>query len=149
MNTSREWAEMTEKMFVGQKQHAVRAKFNEMAEEFSIVNVELSLKLAKRYRCKIKECYNNCAKIAMADDRYQYVEGYAMSIIVVEHAWLVNENGEIVDPTWIRLDHGISNDYFGVRVPIDKLELNGFSPGWLKYVLEKLEVENGKRAAVS
>lgn len=139
ISTAREWSEMTEKLFVGQRQHAVRAKFNELAEEFLVVNVELSLKLAKRYRCNIKECYKNCAMIAMSDDQYQYVEGYAMSIIPIQHAWLVNAKGEAIDPTWIQCKGAVSNDYFGVRVPIDKLELNGITPGWLKYVLEKLE----------
>lgn len=40
-----------------------------------------------------------------------YVEGYAAGIIPVLHAWCVDSDGKVVDPTW---DDGIGTEYFGV-----------------------------------
>ena len=139
MNYSHEHAELVAKLFAGQKQEPVRRKFIELSDEFSVLNVAESLKLSRKYRCEIKNCYSNCLRIATRDSGYQYVEGYGMSVIPIEHAWLVNENGEVIDPTWVLTGEHFTTDYFGVRVPINKVELNGFAPGWLKYVLENIK----------
>lgn len=64
----------------------------------------------------IKQCFANCQEIAILDDRFTYVEGYASSIIPTLHAWLEIE-GHLFDPTWRPVSAGTWKDreYFGVR----------------------------------
>ncbi|BDA71816.1 hypothetical protein CAL7716_059820 [Calothrix sp. PCC 7716] len=50
-----------------------------------------------------KNCYENCFKIINKYQDLTYCEGYATDDEVSEiftHAWLINEKGEVVDPTW-------------------------------------------------
>ena len=69
---------------------------------YNTINREESKILSKN--AVIKECYNNCFKSLY--DTYKikskvlkYIEGYTMSLIPIEHAFLINENNEIIDPT--------------------------------------------------
>jgi len=74
-----------------------------------------------------QECYRNSENLVTfqsLDDRYVYVEGYAMKpgLIPLSHAWVVDLNdGKAIDPTWPEGD-GI---YFGV--PFDNEFVNDFS----------------------
>jgi hypothetical protein len=67
-----------------------------------------------------KMCYRNSAEIALQRPDLTYVEGYAFADIPlpfpVAHAWLVTDDGLVVDPTW---DAGF--EYFGIPFTIDKL----------------------------
>lgn len=50
-----------------------------------------------------KECYRNAASLAIAHPTYTYVEGFAMQRklpLALQHAWVVNAKGEVLDPTW-------------------------------------------------
>lgn len=50
-----------------------------------------------------KTCYHTCQSISFSRKDLTYVEGYALSAEVpfaAEHAWLINTNGEVIDPTW-------------------------------------------------
>lgn len=53
-----------------------------------------------------KECYGNATGYAAIpdgrDNPYVYCEGYACSPrgIPCGHAWLINDKGEVIDPTW-------------------------------------------------
>jgi hypothetical protein len=67
----------------------------------------------------MKECYANAQTIAIADDDYRYAEGWAMLEgvpIPIAHAWLLNANGLVVDPTWAGLKNGKSAVYYGVEI---------------------------------
>ncbi|WP_414755915.1 hypothetical protein [Anabaena sp. CCY 9910] len=63
-----------------------------------------------------KSCFENCLKALINFSRLNYCEGFAIGddiSIAVSHAWLVNSNGEVIDPTWIGKNFKGST-YFGV-----------------------------------
>lgn len=73
---------------------------------------------------KLKECYSNSSKTLMFDDldknEWFYCEGYAASkslSLPLEHAWLANKNGDVIDRTW-RYSPG-DCAYFGVPFKYD------------------------------
>jgi hypothetical protein len=48
-------------------------------------------------------CYANCQQLALKNRSLTYVEGYAMAAgvsIPLQHAWLLDANGYVIDPTW-------------------------------------------------
>lgn len=74
-----------------------------------------------------RACYHNCQTLLFADMRrvkpqgFVYVEGYACSAavgfpFVTEHAWLVDRDGRVIDPTWDDPEHSA---YFGVPFKSD------------------------------
>lgn len=67
-------------------------------------------------RGEMKDCYRN-AFHAMWRKGLLYCEGYAVygpNGIPVEHAWLCDEHGQVIDPTWTD-----GCDYFGVAFSED------------------------------
>ena len=73
--------------------------FSKNSQIYNNINREESKILSKN--AIIKECYNNCFKSVY--DTYkikskvlEYIEGYTMSLIPIEHAFLINENNEII-----------------------------------------------------
>jgi hypothetical protein len=61
-----------------------------------------------------QSCFMNAARLALAHDYLTYVEGYAMSVMPMRHAWCVRPDGVVMDPTWrpsAVITHG---DYWGV-----------------------------------
>jgi hypothetical protein len=72
-----------------------------------------------------KMCFYNAERMAL-DRRFQrntlrYCEGFARSKeipLLIHHAWLINEFGEVIDPT---LRKGSDYDYFGVWFYRDQL----------------------------
>lgn len=117
---------------------------------FDFVNKEESKIISKSTDSKIKSCYYNCMK-GMYPKKYKYFEGYvAMKKIPIplEHAWLVNKKGEVIDPTLIINSPNDSDrtdsEYFGVE--IDKfwltkkcLKNKKSGPYLLEWVLEKID----------
>jgi len=117
---------------------------------FTDIDEKTSRGLSEKYRCKIKNCYNNCMIIALVNDDLEYYEGYVYSenLILLEHAWLVKDN-KVIDPTLAisksRFNQQIKKyaikkyaikkyaikkrnssltlgtQYYGVRIPKDKL----------------------------
>jgi hypothetical protein len=61
-----------------------------------------------------KHCYQNSYRLAAHHPgRFFYVEGYALGVIPVPHAWCVDRAGRVIDCTWEPLEIGA--DYFGVK----------------------------------
>lgn len=57
----------------------------------------------------LKECYRNVFLLCEGRPDLIYVEGYAMGVIPMMHAWAVTKSGIVVDPTW---EEGTA--YFGI-----------------------------------
>lgn len=74
-----------------------------------------------------KACYYNSYKIALRSKVWKYYEGYyickGMEGLVLEHAWLVNDKGEVFDPTAIN-NHFEVAEYYGMEVPLNVLKVN-------------------------
>ncbi len=65
----------------------------------------------------MKQCFWNSARLAMKDRRYTFCEGYAVSMIPCHHAWVVDENGVLIETTWN--EPGAA--YFGIPFRTDYL----------------------------
>lgn len=76
--------------------------------------------LPKQYdhmKGKSKECFFNAYTMAVKTG-YYYVEGYAMGIIPVLHAWVTDSTCSLaLDPTW-----SDGKEYFGVVLPMTYVE---------------------------
>lgn len=59
---------------------------------------------------KPKECFFNAAKLVLDSFKYTYCEGFAFGqVLPVVHAWCIDVNGNVIDPTWSK-----GSDYIGV-----------------------------------
>ena len=58
----------------------------------------------------MKLCFMNAYNLAIEDDRLTYVEGFALNIIPIHHAWNIDREGRLVENTW--KTPGV--EYFGV-----------------------------------
>ena len=64
-------------------------------------------------RGKPKQCFKNAYLLALAEG-FTYCEGYANGVIPLMHAWCLDKNKKVIDPTWKD-----GKDYFGVEIPIE------------------------------
>lgn len=99
-------------------------------------------------RGAIKSCYENSTAYAVVRTDTYYAEGYAIDLnlpIPIEHAWLVNGAGEVIDPTWDCVGDRV---YFGIafnRVSvIETLEASGGEAG----ILVNWHVLRNRRGAI-
>lgn len=63
-------------------------------------------------KMEMGQCYRNAFQLASTDpENLTYCEGFAMvpDLIPLEHAWVVDKKGRVIDPTW-----SDGSDYFGV-----------------------------------
>lgn len=67
------------------------------------------------WRGKKRECFHNAFRLASEADLF-YVEGYALSIIPMLHAWCIDADGRVVDPTW---DPDENMAYLGIPLKWD------------------------------
>lgn len=80
-----------------------------------------------------RQCYRNCFDVIQEHAGYTYVEGYAQTqFMIVRHAWLENDEGVIIDPTWANLDHpaGFLASYIGVKFDDTFLIQHVVETGW-------------------
>ena len=70
-----------------------------------------------------QHCYYNAWQLALNEPRqWTYVEGLANSgVIPLEHAWVVDKDGNVHDPTWQEIDCATPSDYFGVPFKVQFL----------------------------
>lgn len=91
---------------------------------FKGVNKKLSEKYSER--SIIKRCYDNSYNIAKRSKTLEYVEGYTMSLIPIEHAFLTNKYNEVIDPTLAKLKINnkeyYGSEYIGIKIPLDILK---------------------------
>ena len=73
-----------------------------------------------------KSCYWNCQQLLKEYPELIYCEGYALApdvFIPLRHAWLINAQREIIEPTWG------DNDSVYLGIP--------FSTSWFQFILDK------------
>lgn len=137
--------------------------FCENAEKFDKVDKHASKEMADKYNCEVKSCYYNVFNADIMG-KYRYFEGYVIDNnlpLAVQHCWLVDRNGIVVDPTLIipvdidledgskkHLEDRTGDTYIGVEIPREwvnktafKLERTGdFINEWFaKDIKEKKE----------
>lgn len=67
-----------------------------------------------------RECFRNATNLVLDNSDLEYVEGYAIhdGLIPLQHAWTVNKQDEVVDPTWSNPE---LSEYRGVVISRDIL----------------------------
>ena len=60
-------------------------------------------------RGPMRQCYKNATMLAVDRSEYFYVEGIARGVIPTMHAWCIDKDRNVIDPTW---DDG--KEYYGV-----------------------------------
>ena len=69
-----------------------------------------------KFRGEANACYQNCYQLLGSNKNLHYCEGYGVSSDLdraISHAWLVDETGAVVEPTWAHLELE-EVAYFGV-----------------------------------
>ena len=83
---------------------------------------------------EVGQCYYNAYSAVLEQQGYTYVEGYAQTrFMVVEHAWLEDRDGTVIDPTWANLDSEVSGfeaTYAGIRFTSEFVLANAARTGW-------------------
>ena len=78
-------------------------------------------------RGTIKQCYKNSFLLSLETD-LTYVEGFADNIIPVSHAWCVDRDGNVIDPTWPNPENC---EYFGIPFKQEYVISNIMKDGYL------------------
>lgn len=100
------------------------------------VDWERSKEIAKAYGMRMKECYKN-SMILHALRMGTYYEGWCTAIIPISHAWIVTEEGKVIEPTLVATRTNPENlNYFGTAIPIQiAVKANqDVLPAWFTYV---------------
>lgn len=88
--------------------------FLDNAKSFTKVDRKQSELLSKKVLAQVKNCYYNSWRGANSDFSLDYYEGFVIDKkigIPLEHSWLVNKKGFVIDPTLI-----ISGDMFNKQM---------------------------------
>jgi hypothetical protein len=81
--------------------------------------------LPKRYKARPqKQCFKNAFDLAVKTRAaLMYVEGFAFCYIPTHHAWVVDDQGNVIDPTWAEIAVPYAErSYFGIVVPKKTLQ---------------------------
>jgi len=119
-------------------------EFVRRAKPYDTVDWKASLELARRYKSYPRCCFWNALQIARRRPKlYRYCEGFAVSIIPTEHAWLVDDAGTVYDPTWALMSHHKDSpprDYYGITIPVAEVtrsrKQSDCQPAWLDLCLK-------------
>ena len=119
---------------------------------------------AWRKMYKIKQCYRNAYMLACKRG-WTYCEGYATRYISTEHAWCIDNDGRVVDPTWsdkLHTGETVTPDYFGIAFDWEfhqeimlKTQTHSIFAAWWKWesiiprVREYLEARQEKNACIT
>jgi len=71
--------------------------------------------LPSPFRGESGQCFQNCFEAMQEHEGLWYCEGFATDdnlSLAISHAWLVNDRGLVIDPTWD--DRTVGCTYFGV-----------------------------------
>lgn len=77
--------------------------------------------LSKGFVVAPQHCFDNAYRLARRRKTLRYVEGYAMSVIPMYHAWCITADNVVVDPTWeltASIVRPSCDDYFGVPISL-------------------------------
>lgn len=78
-----------------------------------------------------RECFSNALEAVQEFQSYTYVEGYAqVSWLCTPHAWLEDENGSIIDPTWANSTLAETAFYAGIKFDTEFVLRHVVSTGW-------------------
>jgi hypothetical protein len=70
---------------------------------------------------RLQQCFENAFRIARRTEAFHYVEGIALDMIPVPHAWLIDANGTVIDPTWTHAD-AYGRSYCGVELDLERVK---------------------------
>lgn len=95
--------------------------FSKNSKIYNSINKVQSVKVQRRNKTKIKRCFDNCYKALYQEKNLKYIIGYTYSIIPIEHAFLINDNNEVIDPTLSINTSGhtdrYGSEYMGIEIP--------------------------------
>jgi len=148
------------------KHYQFQKWFLSKAKLYTTVNEKLSKQISENINAEIKNCYYNCWKALNESHSFDYCEGFAISNdlpIPIEHSWLLDSSGRVIDPTLIisgselqkqlkKYDQDIRSDrpnrlgseYYGIkykRQQVNNLALKTKKAGCFLYHLFTEEVK--------
>lgn len=113
----------------------------ENGREFQVRHFGKSLELKKDIHAVPRACFHNCQNAALTYD-YQYWEGFANSILPVQHAWVLDAEGNLLDPTWVR--NIKATDYFGIQIPTSYIRQQWLKTKWSRDLIWGYLQKNSK-----
>jgi len=87
-------------------------------------------------RGKERMCFMNAYRLAASRGDLHYVEGYASHLIPTHHAWVVDDDGNVIDPTWPDVEPGEKRSYLGTKIPMPALMAQMMRFGTYGYYLK-------------
>ncbi len=139
MNLSEQYMQNIKQLLEGKPQAKFWNFMLDHATAFNNIDWERSKDISSVYQCQGRMCFKNAVRVAMVDKSLRYCEGLATAIIPTEHAWLLDKDGVVIDPTWCLLKERYHPDYFGIVIPVQFAAKHYasnlfFLPAWVKYM---------------